>query len=94
MNVDRMGLYEAQLEGKIIKSIRDKAHEVGYFDFHPEYPTKHKVADLPSTITYVRIGDTEKTVKNTHESPEKLLEFEAYIEAVINRIEWKKSVRD
>ena len=91
MNVDRMGLYEAQLEGKMIKSIRDKAHELGFFDFHHEYPIEHKVADLPSTITYVRIGDTEKIVKNTHEGPEKLVQFESYIESIINRLNWEKT---
>ncbi|MEO1258048.1 MAG: DUF6438 domain-containing protein [Bacteroidota bacterium] len=92
MNVDRMGLYEARLEGKMIRSIRDKAHELGFFDLHPEYPIEHKVADLPSTITYVRIGDTEKIVKNTHEGPEKLAAFEAYIESIINKLNWQKTI--
>ena len=94
MNVDRMGHYKAQMEGKMIKSMRDKAHELGFFDFHYKYPIEHKVADLPTTITYVRIGDVEKTVKNTHEGPEKLAEFEAYIESIIERLEWKPSSKD
>ena len=89
-----MGYHEAQLETQVIKAIRDKSHEVGFFDFHYEYPIEHKVADLPSTITYVRIGDTEKTVKNTHEGPEKLAEFEAYIEGIINKLEWKPATQN
>lgn len=94
MNVERMGWYEVELGEETIKAIRDKAHEVGFFDFHYEYPIKHKVADLPSTITYLRIGDVEKTVKNTHEGPEKLAELEAYIEDIINKLDWKASPRD
>ncbi len=94
MNVDRMGWHEAQLEGKVLKDIRDKAFEVGYFDFYGEYPVKYKVADLPSTITYIRVGDMEKTIKNTHDGPEKLAEFEQYLEGMIERLVWKASARD
>lgn len=93
MNVDKMGPYTAQLNEETIKGIRDKAHEVGYFDFHHEYPIEHRIADLPSTITYLRIGDVEKTVKNTHEGPEKLAEFEAYIQVIIDELDWKATKR-
>ena len=94
MNVDKMGWYEAQLEGKTIKAIRDKAHEVGYFDFHNEYPVEHKIADLPSTITYLRIGDVEKKIKNTHDGPEKLAEFQHYLLDVINRLDWQATAKE
>ncbi|MEZ4935232.1 MAG: hypothetical protein R2788_24245 [Saprospiraceae bacterium] len=50
-----------------------------------------EVADLPSTITTVRYGDMIKSVKNTIEGPEKLNEFEVYLEGVINRLDWKPS---
>ncbi len=94
MNVDRMGWYEARLEGKVLKDIRDKAFEVGYFDFYGEYPVKYKVADLPSTKTYIRVGDMEKSITNTHDGPAKLTEFEEYLEGIIERLAWKASARD
>ena len=94
MHVDRMGEYEADLEGKTIKSIRNKAHELGFFNMAHEYPTDHRIADLPSTITYIRIGDTEKSVKNTHDGPKELADFEAYIESIINKLEWKPAAKD
>jgi len=89
MNVDRMGNYGAKLEGKVLKSIKDKAFELGYFDFYSEYPVKYKVADLPSTITYLRVGDMEKTIKDTFEGPEKLVEFEQFLEDVANKLDWQ-----
>ncbi len=94
MNVDRKGHYEAKLGENAIKNIREKAAEVHYFDFYNEYPVEHKVADLPSTITFLRIGDIVKTVKNTHEGPAKLAEFEAYLENIINSLDWKAVAND
>jgi hypothetical protein len=91
MNVERIGWYEAKLTGTKVQDIKDKASELGYLDFYNEYPVEHKVADLPSTITTVRYGDMIKSVKNTIEGPEKLNEFEAYLEGVINRLDWKPS---
>ena len=94
MNVDRMGAYEAELKEEMIKNIRAKAYELGYFDFYSEYPTEHKIADLPSTITYMRVGDMEKSVKNTHEAPKKLIEFEAYLQNIISNLDWKPAAKD
>ena len=89
-DVERLGLYEARLEEHTIKGIREKAREVGFFDFEYKYPVKYQIADLPTTITYIRIGDTEKTVKNTHGAPEKLIEFENYLDSLIRHLEWRE----
>jgi uncharacterized protein DUF6438 len=89
MYVDRMGWHEARVEPAVLKSIRSKAHETGYLDFESEYPTERRIADLPGTITYVRIGDVEKQVSDTHDAPEKLKEFEAFLEGLINGLDWR-----
>ena len=91
MHVDRMGWHEARLIKVTANDIKNKADEMGYLDFYDEYPVEHKVADLPSTITYLRYGDMIKSVKNTLEGPKKLKEFEAYLEGVINDLDWKPS---
>lgn len=92
MNVERMGAHQAQVKPEVLKAIREKADEVRFFDFYNEYPTgDRKIADLPSTITYLRVGDMEKQVTNTHEAPEKLKEFERYLEDLIGKLEWKPS---
>ena len=94
MHVERKGEYKAQLDRSTLKAIKDKAHEVGYFDFHNEYPVEHKVADLPSTYTYIRIGDMEKTIKNTHDGPKKLEEFQNYLSDIIGNLDWKPTAQD
>ncbi len=93
MHVDRMGWHEARLTKVTVNDIKNKASEMGYLDFYDEYPVEHKVADLPSTITYIRYGDMIKSVKNTIEGPKSLKEFEAYLEEVINNLDWKPSER-
>ena len=67
MNVERMGWHETKVAKDDLKRLLDKAQEIGFFDFYNEYPTGQKVADLPSTITFIRIGDMEKSIKNTHD---------------------------
>ena len=89
MNVDREGWYEARLEKKVIKDIQAKADAIGYWDFYEKYPLENQVADLPSTITTVRVGDMIKTVRNTHDAPAKLVEFENYLSGIIEGLDWK-----
>jgi hypothetical protein len=73
----------------LLKSIRDKAHEVKFWDFQIQYPQGRKVADLPSTVTMIRAGDMEKIVVNTHQAPAELEAFEDYLEGIINGLAWK-----
>ena len=91
MNVERMGWHEANVEWKVIKDIQMKADALGYWGFYEEYPVENKVADLPTTITSVRLGDMIKTVRNTHDAPEKLEEFEKYLSGVIEGLAWRPS---
>ena len=89
MNVERKGWYETKVDKTVLTDIRDKAHAAKYWDFSGEYPTGQKVADLPSTVTFIRAGDTQKTVVNTHQAPPELEAFEEYLEGIINGLDWR-----
>ncbi|MBI5915652.1 MAG: hypothetical protein HY842_09765 [Bacteroidetes bacterium] len=89
MNVERKGWHEARVQPEVLKSIRDKAHAVKFWDFYNEYPQGKKVADLPGTITYVRAGDMEKQIIDTHQAPDALKEFEKFMEELINSLTWR-----
>ena len=89
LNVERKGWYDARATDAVLKGIRDKAHAANYWDFAGVYPVGQKVADLPSTVTYIRTGDMEKTVVNTYQGPTELEAFEAYLEGVINGLSWQ-----
>lgn len=91
MNVERKGWYEARLSESTLQRILRKANEVLFFSFENEYPIGHKVADLPTTIMYLKVGDMEKTIKDTHEAPAKLQEYEEFMESLIEEIDWKPS---
>ncbi len=91
-NVERKGWYEARVEKVVLTAIRDKAHAAKYWDFSNVYPTGQKVADLPSTVTYIRAGDMEKSIVNTHQAPPELEAFEDYLEGIINGLDWRPTV--
>lgn len=89
MNVDRQGWHTSMVSPEVLKSITSKAKELNYFDLEARYPADLQVADLPSTITYVRVGDVEKQVVNTHDAPENLLAFERFLSEIIESLNWK-----
>jgi len=91
LNVERKGWYEARVDEKTLKGIRDKSHELKYWDLASKYPTEMRVADLPSTVTFVRAGDMEKTVVDTYQGPAELKQFEDYLADIIDRLQWQPS---
>ncbi len=88
-NVERMGSYESRADEKMLADIRYHAHEANYWDFASRYPTDQKIADLPSTVTFIRTGDMEKTVVNTYQGPAELEAFQTYLEGVISSLKWQ-----
>ncbi len=89
MNVERQGWHTARVLPDVLKRIKAKANELNYFDLEAKYPTNMQVADLPGTITYVRIGDMEKQVVDTLDAPENLLAFEQFLSELIEGLDWK-----
>ncbi len=91
MFVERMGKHTGRIDEATLKSIKGKAMEVNFFDFYNEYPTSDiQVADLPTTVTYFRIGDMEKTVVNKMQAPDELKAYEKFLIDIIDRTEWIK----
>jgi hypothetical protein len=88
MNVERMGWHESKVGQEVLKKITDMAFAKGFFDLEKEYPVEQRVADLPATITYVRIGEREKKVRNFMSAPENLAVFEKFLEDIIAGLTW------
>lgn len=89
MNVERMGDFVAKVDEKTLADIREHAHAAHYWDFASKYPTDYRIADLPSTVTYFRTGDMEKTVVNTYQGPTELEAFQDYLEGLIMALKWQ-----
>lgn len=88
-NVDMIGTYESKVERQVLTEIQQKAWDLGYFKLADEYPINYKLADLPYTITLVHNGTIVKSVRNMLDAPRNLLDFEEYLEAIIEGLEWK-----
>lgn len=91
MNVERMGDFVSKVDEKTLAEIRDHAHAAHYWDFASKYPTDYRIADLPSTVTFIRTGDMEKTVVNTYQGPAELEEFQNYLESLIMDLQWRQA---
>jgi hypothetical protein len=94
LNVERLGWHEAMVSKEVLAAIKQKVSEIRYLDFAHQYPTNNRVADLPSTVTYIRIGDIEKSVVNTYQAPTELDVFEDYLEGIVMGLAWKPSRKE
>lgn len=91
MNVERLGWYTARADQQLLTEIKNKAHEAKFWDFSNNYPTEIRVVDLPSTVTYIRVGDMEKTIVDTYQAPAELVAFEDYLAGIIAKLTWQPS---
>ncbi len=89
MNVERIGTYRARMSKEEVDALRQKIHEVGFWDFSPEYPDDGTiVTDLPTTTITVRVGDMMKEVKEKHGAPRALKDFEKYLDSLLEGRAW------
>lgn len=86
--VEREGSYQAIVSDELIQKILAKAKAINYFKLKDQYDNEY-VTDLPSTITTIRADDQLKVVANRYEGPEKLNEFEKYIDETAESIQWQ-----
>ena len=89
-NVEKMGDWEAKLDDRTLKAIKDQAYKLGYFDLYDKYPIEGEVADATITKTFLRFGDMQKSVKHTFGGPDNLVAFENYLNEIINKMAWKR----
>lgn len=89
----RVGLHEAYLLEADIDSLLSQAEQLSYFDLSQNYPENGFVLlELPSTITYLKQGEKEHTIKNNHNAPKQLRVYERYFEELLETLEWKAVV--
>lgn len=93
-NTKRIGNFKAQANASILFNIKSKIGESQFFQFEKMYPTNGNILkDLPDTYTLVNDGKQEHIVRNNHDAPKELLEFEKYLEELIEQMEWKEVTR-
>lgn len=89
-HVTRKGLFEAYLLQAQIDSLMSQAEQLSYFDMAENYPESgFVIAELPSTITYLKQGEREQKITNNHNAPKMLQSYERYFEELLDTLDWK-----
>lgn len=90
-HVSRLGNYTAKVDAAFIKRIEDKALSIKYLSLLDHYPTGDiAVSDVPTVTSYVRIGKDGKRITNNYDPPKALTEFEQWLEAQFEGLNWQK----
>ena len=90
-HIKKHGQHEATATMAFIKNILQKAAVINYMALSDKYPKgDNMIADIPSTISYVRIDNEGKMITNNFDAPKELIEFERWLEKEIDGLEWKE----
>ena len=85
-----MGSYTAKVDAAFMKRIEDKALSINYLSFLDHYPTGDvAVSDVPTVTSYIRIGKDGKRITNNYDPPKALTEFEQWLEAQFEGLNWQ-----
>jgi hypothetical protein len=89
-HTERMGNYTTKADAAFMKRIADKAMTIKYLSLANHYPTADMaVSDVPTTTTYIRVGADGKKITNNYDPPKELVEFEQWLEAQFETLNWQ-----
>ncbi|MFK7773621.1 MAG: DUF6438 domain-containing protein [Saprospiraceae bacterium] len=90
-NVSRIGRYSAQAKAGFIFAIKSEISDGEFFQMSTVYPSNEKIIeDLPDTYIMVSDNVHQIIIRNNHDAPAKLIEFQNKIESMIEELEWVK----
>ena len=76
-NVEKLGVYEANISTEEAKMLIDDISKLGYFSLEENYPNNgRKIDDLPNTVTFVKNKTESHTITNNHQAPRNLNQIE------------------
>ena len=88
-NVSRLGRYTATAKAGFIFSIKSEINQGEFFKMSTIYPSDEKVIeDLPDTYLMVSDHVDQIIIRNNHDAPTELIEFQNKIESMIEELEW------
>lgn len=89
-HVARKGQYVAFCEPQQFESIFTAAEQANYFVLRSQYPADGKhITDLPKTITYLKRNGLEKRIINQFDAPKDLVQFEKWLDAFFDSLQWE-----
>lgn len=88
----RKGRFETTIEKEFIQKIHNKAADANFWKLKNTYPDSGNViADIPSTITYIRQGNNGKLITNNYDAPKSLIALEKWLQSEIDNLDWKEA---
>lgn len=90
--VNRFGKFVADVDEATILFIKERADELDIIKLNDTYPTnRHFLNDLPLTISTMGNGRNNISIKNNYDAPKALLEYEIFLEDLIEILEWRRA---
>ncbi len=87
--VDKKGAFIATANSEFMAKIQSKALSINYLSFENKYPIAPVViADLPTTTTFIRIGEEGKQVSDNFDAPRDLIDFENWLIHQFDKLDW------
>jgi len=84
-----LGKYKATAKAGFIFSIKSKISEGNFFKMSTIYPANEKIIkDLPDTYIMVSDNVHQIIIRNNHDAPTELVDFQNEIEKMIEELEW------
>ena len=81
------GLYSANITKEQMTSIQEEAGRIGYFELEDEYDAN--ITDVPSVMIMMPGPNGRKNVMDRAEAPERLKQFERFIDSILLNLDWK-----
>ncbi len=92
--VAKLGKHTAQVSKSDIDKFLavETLHTRSLQSLNDKYPIKGElVSDLPTTKTYVRLGNSGKLIVNNYDAPKEVLDLEELIEQFAEKLNWVKT---
>ena len=87
----RKGMFETKVGEDVFQAIQNKATQIKFANLSSKFPTDGNfITDLPSTITFLRLGPIEKKIIDNSYAPAELINFENYLETTFENLAWKE----
>lgn len=86
--VEKIGTYSGLLAEADIKTLHQRINDVDYFNLEEAYDVP--IADFPTCITSVHLEGRSKTIMDKQGAPEKLKQFELYLDSLLEGLELTK----
>ena len=86
--VEKKGAYKSTLSPEQLEEIKNTASRLGYFEMEDEY-VNPALTDFPSCITTLKVNGQRKKIRLYSEAPpEKLVEFQNYLDSLFVDANW------